>query len=198
MTAALAMIAACSGGEASRGGSADEPRRAAPAPASGDDERAQREAPPRPRVILAREGAEPVTVEVEVARTPAQTSHGLMYRRELAPERGMLFLFARERQRSFWMRDTFIPLDMIFITSGMRVLGIVENAEPRTDDPREVEGVSQFVLEVNAGFARAHGIEVGAEVRFEEVGEVPAASGRHDDEAIEDEDDDDLVIEEWE
>ncbi|WP_236605583.1 DUF192 domain-containing protein [Sandaracinus amylolyticus] len=196
MTAALAMIAACSGGEASREASADAPRPAPPTPGSGGGEPVRPAPPPaRPRVILEREGADPVVVEVEVARTPAQTSRGLMYRRELAADRGMLFLFARERQQSFWMRDTFIPLDMIFITSEMRVLGIVESAEPQTDDPREVEGLSQFVLEVNGGFARAHGIGAGAQVRFEEVGEVPAAGGPHDDEAIED---DDVVIEEWE
>lgn len=201
MTAVLALgMAACSGGEPSRASSA-EPRPAASAapsdrgtsgasassPARGG---ASDEDPPaaRPRVVLEPPGAAPVTVEVEVARTPAQTQRGLMYRRELAADRGMLFLFARERQQSFWMRNTLIPLDMIFITRDMRVLGVVENAEPETEDPREVPGLSQFVLEVNAGFARANGIGPGTAVRFEDVGDVPVRGGPDDDE-VEDVDD---------
>lgn len=121
-------------------------------------------------------GREPVIVEVEVASTPEQTARGLMYRRHLAPDAGMLFLFARPRHLTFWMRNTYIPLDMIFITSDMRVLGVVENATPLTDDVREVDGISQFVLEVNAGFAREHGIVAGTPVRFEDVGEVRASA----------------------
>lgn len=199
MTAALALgIAACSGGEPSRA-SSPEPRapRVTSSSASGERgaRRERREDPPaaRPRVVLEPPGSSPVTVEVEVARTPAQTQRGLMFRRELAADRGMLFLFARERQQSFWMRNTFIPLDMIFITSEMRVLGVVENAEPETEDPREVPGLSQFVLEVNAGFARANGIGPGTAVRFEDVGDVPVPGGPEDDEAEEVDE-----VEEWE
>jgi hypothetical protein len=78
----------------------------------------------------------------------------------------MLFLFERPEQLSFWMRNTYIPLDMIFIEPGMTVLGIVENAEPLTDTARSVPGLSQYVLEVNAGFSRRHGITAGTVVRF--------------------------------
>ncbi|GAB4198385.1 MAG: hypothetical protein OHK0013_07420 [Sandaracinaceae bacterium] len=120
-------------------------------------------------------GRDPVAVTVEVARTPAETQRGLMFRRHLEPDRGMLFQFARSRHLTFWMHNTFIPLDMVFITSDMRVLGVVENATPETDDPREVEGESQFVLEVNAGFAREHGIVAGTRVRFEHVPPPPGA-----------------------
>jgi hypothetical protein len=143
-----------------------------------------------PRVVLAPEGAPEVVVRVEVARTPAQTQRGLQWRHRLAADAGMLFLFTRPRQLSFWMRDTFIPLDIVFITSERTVLGVVENAEPETDDPREVEGVSQFVLEVNAGFARAHGIGPGTVVRFEDVADVPppAPPLREDEEDDEDAD----------
>lgn len=121
-------------------------------------------------------GAAPVEVEVEVARTPAQTHRGLMFRRELAPNAGMLFQFPRSRHLTFWMRSTLIRLDMIFITSDMRVLGVVENATPETDDLRSVEGDSQFVLEVNGGFAREHGIAAGTTVRFEAVPPPPGPS----------------------
>jgi uncharacterized membrane protein (UPF0127 family) len=65
------------------------------------------------------------------------------------------------------MRNTYLPLDMIFIESDLRVLGVVENAEPMTDTSRSVPGQSQYVLEVNAGFAREHGIEAGAQLEVE-------------------------------
>ncbi len=141
-----------------------------------------------PRVVLEPPGAEPVTVNVEVARTSAETQRGLMFRRHMEPDAGMIFLFPRSRQLTFWMHNTYIPLDMIFIRSDLRVLGVVENAPPETDDGREVEGVSQFVLEVNAGFAREHGIGAGTNVRFEGIPNIPAdgAAGGDDD----DEDDD--------
>lgn len=140
-----------------------------------------------PRVVLEPPGREPVVVRVEIARTPAQTQRGLMFRRQLEPDAGMIFLFPRPRHMTFWMHNTYIPLDMVFITSDLRVLGVVENATPETDDSREVEGVSQFVLEVNAGFAREHGISAGTAVRFEGIPDVPSAQAGADDDSWEDE-----------
>ena len=119
------------------------------------------------RVVLLPPGRDPVSVKVEVARTPAQQEHGLMDRMHLPEDSGMLFLFDHARPLRFWMHNTYIPLDMIFIESSMRVLGIVENAEPLTDSTRAVDGDSQFVLEVNAGFSRKHGLGKGTAVRFE-------------------------------
>ncbi len=142
----------------------------------------------QPLVVLEPAGALPVGVRVEVARASAETRRGLMYRRHMDPDAGMIFLFARPRHLTFWMHNTYIPLDMVFITSDMRVLGVVENAPPENDDAREVEGISQFVLEVNAGFAREHGITAGTLVRFENVGDIPSAAGAaEDDEEWEDE-----------
>ncbi|MBX7197241.1 MAG: DUF192 domain-containing protein [Sandaracinaceae bacterium] len=142
----------------------------------------------QPFVVLEPAGASPVRVRVEVARTAAETQRGLMFRRHMDPDAGMIFLFARSRQLTFWMHNTYIPLDMVFITSDMRVLGVVENAPPENDDPREVPGVSQFVLEVNAGFAREHGITAGTLVRFENIDDVPPpAAAAQEDEEWEDE-----------
>lgn len=166
----------CSGGEHARE-SSRETQRSVVAPhhrtTMEDESVSQRAAP---WVVLEPPGRDPVTVRVEVARTPAQTQQGLMYRRELDRDAGMLFLFPRSRHQTFWMRNTYLPLDMIFITSEMRVLGVVEDATPETDDARAVDGVSQFVLEVNAGFAREHGIGPGTLVRFENVPALPGAS----------------------
>lgn len=92
-----------------------------------------------------------------------------MFREHMDDGAGMIFLFEQPQQLAFWMHNTYIPLDMIFIRSDMTILGVVENAEPRTDDSRQVPGLSQYVLEVNAGFARKHGIGAGHLVKFEEI-----------------------------
>jgi len=137
----------------------------------------EEEAPPResargapePRVVLEPDGGEPVTVRVEIARTPSERERGLMYRRHLAEDAGMLFLFDRMEHQSFWMENTLIPLDIIFVDDRLEVVGVVRNAQPRTRDDRSVEGESQYVLEVNAGFARRNGVGPGTRVRFEGV-----------------------------
>jgi uncharacterized membrane protein (UPF0127 family) len=122
-----------------------------------------------PRVTLLPPGMPAVEVAVELAVTPAERSRGLMYRKHLGESDGMLFLFEREQPQSFWMHNTYIPLDMIFIREDLTVLGVVENAEPETDSSRNVPGSSRYVLEVNAGFARKHGIRADVPVRFEGV-----------------------------
>lgn len=129
-------------------------------------------APALPRVVLSSPGQDPVSVTVEVVETDAARQRGLMYRKHLAPDAGMLFIFDREEQHSFWMHNTLIPLDMLFIKSDWTVLGIVENATPLTDSLRNVPGTSQYVLEVNAGFSRRHGLQAGTTVRY-----IPAGQG---------------------
>jgi uncharacterized protein len=124
-------------------------------------------------VVLEPMGADPVRVRVEVVQTPQERQRGLMYRKQLDPDAGMLFVFERPQHNVFWMHNTFLPLDMIFITRDMRVLGVVENATPQTDSPREVPGESLYVLEVNAGFSRQHGIAQGTKVQW-----IKSASAR--------------------
>jgi uncharacterized membrane protein (UPF0127 family) len=110
-----------------------------------------------------------VAVEVEIVSTSAQIERGLMFREHLPPDQGMLFLMKEERNWPFWMRNTLIPLDMIFIASDMTVAGVVQNAEPRTETLREVGKPSLYVLEVNGGFSAAHKIAEGTKVQFEGV-----------------------------
>ena len=158
------LLCACTGASQGGDGVAATPVAAAPAPPSSAP------APMvTPTVTLSPPGQDPVTVPVELARTPDERRRGLMYREHLPADQGMLFLFERSQQLSFWMRNTYIPLDMIFITEEMAVLGIVENAEPRTDDSRSVPGLSRYVLEVNAGFSRKHGLRPATPVRFDGV-----------------------------
>ena len=92
-----------------------------------------------------------------------------MYRQHLAPDAGMVFLFAEDEVQSFWMKNTLIPLDMIFIAADLTVAGVVENAEPLTTEGRGIDAPSRYVLEVNGGWARAHGVTAGTRVRFEHL-----------------------------
>jgi uncharacterized membrane protein (UPF0127 family) len=107
-----------------------------------------------------------VTIQAEVADTEAVRMRGLMNRSSMADGDGMIFLFPYEQQLSFWMHNTLIPLDMLFIRSDHAILGIVENATPQTDTPRRVDGASQFVLEINGGLSAKQGIKPGQTVSF--------------------------------
>lgn len=110
-----------------------------------------------------------VLFRVELATTPSERARGLMYREHLNADDGMLFLFDRMQQQSFWMKNTLIPLDMIFIDERGAIVGIVENAEPLSTTSRSVRAPSKYVLELNGGTCRKLGIQVGALTRFVDV-----------------------------
>ncbi len=118
-------------------------------------------------VIHATSGA--VAVNVEVADTPDARAHGLMYRNELSANAGMLFVFPNASEQTFWMKNTPLPLDMIFIGSDRHIVGIVPDTRPFTTNPLGVGTPSQYVLEVNAGFSAKHGITAGNSVDFVRV-----------------------------
>ena len=110
-----------------------------------------------------------VAVALEIARDPAARARGLMKRERLGAHDGMVFVFPASARHPFWMKDTLIPLDIIFIDEQLTVVGIVESAEPLTEQMRSVDVPSRYVVEVNGGFAAKHGIAVGTEVVFEHV-----------------------------
>jgi uncharacterized protein len=124
---------------------------------------------PQPRVVVETAAGARHAVDVELARTQEEQRQGLMHRQSLPPDAGMLFVFDREQDHAFWMENTLIPLDMIFVDDEGGIVGIVENAEPLTRSPRRVDGSSRFVLEVNGGWSKAHGVAKGDRVRFENV-----------------------------
>jgi uncharacterized membrane protein (UPF0127 family) len=124
---------------------------------------------PRARVVIETARGERPAVTVELARTDAERAKGLMHRRELAPDAGMLFLFDETSEHAFWMKNTLIPLDMIFIGDDGRVTGVVARAVPGDLRARSAGGPSRYVLEVNGGWAEAHGVAPGDRVRFENV-----------------------------
>jgi len=128
---------------------------------------------PRARVLLEDAFGGVRVVDVEVAATPDTRSRGLMWRRELPAGQGMLFIFPDEEVQRFWMRNTLIPLDMIFINSARRIVGIVENAAPRSLVQRFVREPGRYVLEVPGGWSQQVGLERGSTVRFEGVERIP-------------------------
>lgn len=130
-----------------------------PAPA------ARRPDAPGARVVIEPRRGGRYEVAVEVARTEAERARGLMHRASLPPDAGMLFLFDETAEHAFWMRNTLIPLDMIFIGDDGRVVGVVSRATPGSLEPRSA-GPSRFVLEVNGGWAEARGVAPGDPVRF--------------------------------
>jgi len=108
-------------------------------------------------------------IKVEVVATEPKIEKGLMYRQHLPLDSGMLFMMGREHQWSFWMRNTLISLDIIFITKEMTIAGIAENAKPLDESLLKVDKPSLYVLEVNGGLSKTEGIVAGAQVRFENV-----------------------------
>ena len=120
-------------------------------------------------MVVATRGGKEQAFTVEIADTPAKREMGLQYRNDLTDDRGMLFLFPAESELTFWMKNTPIPLDMIFIGGDMKIAGIVREAVPFTLSPRAVGAPSRYVLEIKGGLAKARGIEAGDTVRFDGV-----------------------------
>lgn len=104
--------------------------------------------------------------QIEVATTEAERETGLMFRRTLAPNAGMLFLYTSPRPIAMWMKNTFLPLDMIFIGKDWRVQRIAKRAEPFTLTPIPSGGPVIAVLEVNAGTVDDIAVEKGDMVQY--------------------------------
>ncbi len=133
----------------------------------------RREAGRAPAVLLQNSRGQAVRVRVEVADSPRERQVGLMHRKHLAADAGMLFIYPFESPQSFWMKNTYIPLDLLFIGANLLVVGIVENTTPLSLERLQVDTPSRFILEVNAGFCKKQGIQEGSRVRFSgiDVGE---------------------------
>ncbi len=107
----------------------------------------------------------PHSFTVEVAKTAKERERGLMNRREMAPDHGMLFLFDVELPVYMWMKNTFLPLDMIFVSKAGRVSGIARDAQPMSEKIISSNGPVWAVIELNAGAAKAMSLAVGDPVR---------------------------------
>jgi uncharacterized membrane protein (UPF0127 family) len=111
----------------------------------------------------------PVELNVEVAETDAQRMYGLMFSGPLPDTEGMVFVFPSTAEHGFWMKNTPISLDMVFLGEDRSVTGIYEMAVPFSTAPMGVRAPSRYVLEVRGGWARRHGVHKGTRVRFEGV-----------------------------
>jgi uncharacterized protein len=106
------------------------------------------------------------TLTVELARTTHDTERGLMYRTSMPEDHGMLFYLAGREDHAFWMHNTCISLDMLFVDELGTIVGILEDVPVLNDEPRSVGRMSSYVLETNAGWCRRHGIKSGQKLLF--------------------------------
>ena len=107
-----------------------------------------------------------VRIDVEIASRPEERNQGLMYRDFMPARFGMLFIFEQSAPRSFWMRNTVIPLDLIFVDDNNRIVSIQTDTKPYSDDPIPSNGPARYVIEVNSGFCQKNNIKVGGWAKF--------------------------------
>ena len=111
---------------------------------------------------------------VELADSPDERSRGLMFRTEMAADAGMLFVYESPRRAQFWMKNTLIPLDMIFADGTGRVTHVHSNAIPGDETPIDGGPGVVFVLEINGGLAETLGIAPGADLRHPAIAQTSA------------------------
>jgi len=111
-------------------------------------------------------------IEAEVAAGQDERMQGLMNRRVMAPQQGMLFVFPEQRAHCMWMRNTFLPLSVAFLDEQGRVIN-VEDMEPQTEDNHCAAGRARFALEMNKGWFAAKGIKPGAKINGIEKAPAP-------------------------
>ncbi len=105
-----------------------------------------------------------IEFDCEIADRPIKRARGLMFREKIDEDKGMFFIFPDVKNRSFWMKNTFIPLDIIFINQNKKIVGYIENAQPETTQPLTVDKPSKYVLEINSGLVEKYGIKKGYKV----------------------------------
>ena len=111
-------------------------------------------------------GTRIVTIQIEIADTPHARARGLMGRTELPEKAGMLFVFKDAGERVFWMRNTLIPLDMMFVSASGRIINIAKMTRPMSDTRYHSNGPAQYVVETAAGFCDRFGISEGTRIRW--------------------------------
>ena len=117
--------------------------------------------------LVVAQGETSETVKVEIAATGSQRQQGLMFRQQLAEDAGMLFLFPADSGGGFWMRNTYVPLDIAYIAADGTVME-VRAAKPLDETPLTPAGRYRYVLEVNQGWFERHGLGPGAKITLPE------------------------------
>ena len=143
------------------------------AAACGSEDRSaavQTDIPFRPDGVLEflrPDGSRITAIAIEIAETDSARARGLMQRRSLPARGGMLFLFDDVEPRSFWMRNTPLPLDILFVGPDGDIVNIAERTRPFSDERIESTGPARYVLEVRSGFADRHGITDSTRIRWQ-------------------------------
>ncbi|MFT0716054.1 DUF192 domain-containing protein [Flagellimonas lutimaris] len=104
--------------------------------------------------------------DIEIAETEYETQTGLMYRKSMKEDRGMLFIQPTESLQYFYMKNTEIPLDIIYINTGMKIVSFQKNAEPFNENTLPSNAPAKYVLEINAGLSDQLGLQVGDSISF--------------------------------
>ncbi|GAB1467386.1 hypothetical protein MASR2M64_00530 [Candidatus Cloacimonadota bacterium] len=116
--------------------------------------------------IIAKDGSIKTNYQIEIVVEQEEVMRGLKYRDSMADNQAMLFVFPNTDYYDFWMQDTYLPLDMLFISADETVFQIVENAKPFSEERIKAEKPNNYVLEINAGSAKKFNIQVGDKISW--------------------------------
>lgn len=105
-------------------------------------------------------------IDIEIADNEAKTIQGLMYRKSMEENQGMLFIFPKAEEHSFWMKNTMISLDIIFVNTDKKIIKIHKNTTPLSTKSLPSGGLTLYVVEVNAGYTNKYGINEGDMINF--------------------------------
>lgn len=119
------------------------------------------------RVLSDKSGEELASFKAEVADDAQERTMGLMFRSKLGPGEAMLFIFPQDSLSPFWMQNTLISLDIIFVGADKKIVSWVAQAPPQTTEPRYPEGPYRYVLEIAGGRAKELGIQPGDRLEFD-------------------------------
>lgn len=116
--------------------------------------------------FLKADSTEIVKIDIEIADDDSKRERGLMFRHQMELNQGMLFIFEEDDVRSFWMRNTYLPLDILYLNSGRKIVRIHENVATLNDRSIPSDFPARYVVEVNAGFCALYNIQVGDGIHF--------------------------------
>lgn len=111
-------------------------------------------------------------IDIEIAENDSARMMGLMFRKSMEENRGMVFIFDKADIQSFWMKNTIIPLDLIYVSDKMEIVTIIKNAKPFSLESRPSTKPAQYVVEVNGGYTDKLGINTGDYIKFQKIEEV--------------------------
>ena len=121
-------------------------------------------------IFINKETKKPIKkIDIEIAETYLERQQGLMYRTSLPDSIGMLFIFERPELRSFWMKDTYISLDILYVNENMEIVTIQRYTKPNSEESIQSYKYAQYVVEVIAGFCDKYGVKEGDIIQFESL-----------------------------